>query len=228
MSAWRQIWAEAVLANREFALNRAKGEMAFKQLLEAYPDDGMVYYERGEAYEYLKEFDLAESAYIAAEKLFPVPHWKAVAREGINRIQRKRQNPSESDRQWSVLHRIHAVPQIPHEVRLNAIFAIARFDAEPKMAAGQLRACLEELVVTLLDNVHIEHSDIRDLGQLTHLLSQAFAIPSLLVEKMDTVRDLGNKGLHVKARKKRVVNFSPSASEFADIVEWIGTHVSQK
>jgi tetratricopeptide (TPR) repeat protein len=229
MSTWRKIWTEAISANHELCLNRSKGESAFRRLLEAHPDDGMIYYERAEAYEYLNELDAAEADYKTAEKYFPVMHWKTVAREGIARIQLKKQaakaaSTLPNDTQWGIFHRVHAVPQIPHEIRVDALSAIARFDSEPHIAAAQLRLCLEQLVVALLEKIHVDYSDAGTLEKRIALLDSLEVIPSPIVLQMDRLRDLGNKGIHAEKRK-RPVNFSPCMSAFADIVEWAGANL---
>jgi tetratricopeptide (TPR) repeat protein len=128
MSLFRKVWAEAIAANQELALNRSRGEAQFQHLLEKCPDDGMVYYERGEAYEYLKDFEKAESDYRIAESLFPLKHWKAIAREGLARVQYQKQSPAgqprpPKDTQTAIIHRIHTVPQLPHEMRVDALSA---------------------------------------------------------------------------------------------------------
>jgi len=144
MSQFRKVWADAILANQQLAFNRSKGEVAFKHLFEVYPNDGMVYYERGEAYEYLKVLDRAESDYRTAEGLFPLKHWKAIAREGLARIQHFRQPSSgqskpPDDTQAALIHRLHSVPQLAHDIRVDAFSAIQKFDSEPHFAAAQLR-----------------------------------------------------------------------------------------
>jgi len=224
MSVFRDIWAKAILASQELALNRAKGEAAFGKLLETYPNDGMVYYEWGEAYEYLKLFDLAESSYKAAEEFFPIPHWKAVAREGLARVRHKKQSPRaelSKENLWTIFHRIHAVPQIPHKVRVDALSAIARFDSEPHVTAAQLRSCLEELVITLLDKAHISYADAKTLESRIALLESLGIVSPSVATRMDKVRDLGNKGTHPEKRRKHV-NFRPIISDFADVIEAIG------
>ena len=80
MSRFRDIWAKALHANRALALRQGGAEAIFDGLIFEYPKDGMVLYERAEAHEYLGHLDRAEADYRRAAGLFPLPHWKAVAR----------------------------------------------------------------------------------------------------------------------------------------------------
>lgn len=226
MSLFRKVWADAIAANQELALNRSNGEKTFQHLLEMYPSDGMVLYERGEAYEYLNELDKAEFDYQSAESLFPLKHWQVIAHEGLVRVQAKKQNPASrselsKDSPSAIIHRIHTVPQLPHDIRVDAFSAIQKFASEPHFAAGQLRACLEQLIVSILDKRYIDYSDKRGLEQQLSLLKSLSLIPLEIANKMDIVRDLGNRGLH-KRKTKRPVDFSPSMIAFAEIVEWYG------
>lgn len=100
MSTWRDIWRYGVIANRFYAENEEKGEAAFQILKEVYDKtntqyrkDGMIRYIMAEAYE-LKyhqtnnyEYrDMALANYEEAAKLFPVDHWKKVAKGSYDRV----------------------------------------------------------------------------------------------------------------------------------------------
>jgi tetratricopeptide (TPR) repeat protein len=229
MSAFREIWKKAIEANHELALNKAKGESLFRKLLESFPNDGMVYYERAESYEYLRLLDLSESDYATAERFSPVRHWKEVAQKGVIRIQRKRQSlPDDSpDTLWGIFHRIHALPYLPHEVRVDALSAIARFDSEPHIASSQLRSCRESITIAVFEKAYIRHADAKDLERKIALLDSLEIVPASISLDMDRVRDLGNKGTHPEKRRKGV-NFSPSAVAFIRVAEWTNGFLQMK
>lgn len=88
MSRWGPIMAEAEEAKSIMIRNLEEGEIKFKSLLAEYPTDGMVYFKRGEAYEYHGEIKKAKSDYQQAYKLFPMTEWKNGALEGISRVQK--------------------------------------------------------------------------------------------------------------------------------------------
>lgn len=204
MSKWRDIWARAIEANQQFAANRLKGEGEFKKLLQTYPNDGMIHYSRGEAYEYIKSFDLALADYEKAEGLFPIPHWKEVARIATDRVNHKKSGlPAPAQPIiWSTFHRVYAAPHIPHRIRVDALSAIARFDSEPHLSAAQLRSCLEELVIYLLDKASVNYSDKKWLEERIALLETLGLVTPTIATLMDKVRDLGNKGVLPKSEEK--------------------------
>lgn len=102
MSTWRDIWRYGVIANRLFAESEEHGEKAFDKLMEVYDrpekdgksrQDGMIRYIKAEAYEHKfklsndnKFKENALSLYKEAENLFPVEHWKEVAKESYQRL----------------------------------------------------------------------------------------------------------------------------------------------
>ena len=89
MSRWREIMAEAEEAKSIMIRNLEEGEIKFKSLLAEYPTDGMVYFKRGEAYEYHGEIKKAKSDYQQAHELFPMPEWQNRASEGISKVQKR-------------------------------------------------------------------------------------------------------------------------------------------
>jgi hypothetical protein len=230
MSESRNIWMKAIQANQELVLNRSKGETTFKRLLQSHPEDGMIYYERGEAYEYLKEFDLAETDYQTASKLLYAEHWREVARKAIARVQRKRQSPSSEPQQeliWSIFHRIHTLPYLPHEIRYDTLSAITRLDSEPHSTALLLRLCLESLVLILLDSAYVKYSDNDGVEKKIELLEEFDIVPSSIVAKMDAVRALGNKAAHPKKRRY-IQSYAASAAAFIEVSEWANEYLRRK
>lgn len=68
-----------------------EGKIKFESFLAEYPTDGMVYFKRGEAYEYHGEIQKAKSDYQQAYKLFTQTKWKNIALERISRVQKLNQ-----------------------------------------------------------------------------------------------------------------------------------------
>ena len=64
---WKQIMELAADARQVLIADRMKGELEFKKLLTIYPDDRMVFFERGSGYEALGENALAKSDYEIAK-----------------------------------------------------------------------------------------------------------------------------------------------------------------
>src|SRR3989442_2283790 len=122
MSNYRRIWAEAIRANQSLALNRDDGTSMFEQLVRRHPEDGMIFYERGEAFEHLGFLDQAEQDFTEAARLLTSPHWKDVARLALHRIGRKRSADTKGrvvsvgTPQWDAFHRVHGLPQLPHDM----------------------------------------------------------------------------------------------------------------
>lgn len=91
MNNWREITNAARDASGLMMKKPADGEKEFEQLLKYYPNDGMIYYQRGLAYEVLENFDAALKDFERAEVLFPLLKFKNDARDAADRVRRKKQ-----------------------------------------------------------------------------------------------------------------------------------------
>jgi hypothetical protein len=195
-----------------------KGETEFKTLIGKYPNDGMVYYSRGEGYECLGLLESALADYRTAERLMPAPHWREVAKLAADRVQQKRvslryRSPNPV---WEAFHRIYGASTIPHRVRVDALSAVARFEAEPHLSAAALRSCLEDLVLGLLKETSA-HCAEKNLEDRIDLLRSLGLVSPELATKMHKLRDLGNKAVHPELRVG--VDFSPVLRYFSEIAE---------
>ena len=85
-SYWRAIMNAADAAKYILLSDRSMGEQDFADLLAEHPDDGMIFFKRGEAYEIMGENELAANDFRRAEALFPMPQWKERARHALNRV----------------------------------------------------------------------------------------------------------------------------------------------
>lgn len=86
MSTWKDIMRLAEVAKAEMVKDRATGKRAFDSLLKQYPNDGMVFFKRGEAYKELGAKEYAAEDFRRAMGLFPMPVWKEKAREAYESV----------------------------------------------------------------------------------------------------------------------------------------------
>ena len=87
MGTWRDVMTRADAAKRTMLQDRAAGRTEFQLLLRDRPNDGMIFFKRGEAHEAIGERLLAAEDYQRAEQLFPRQEWKARARQARLRLQ---------------------------------------------------------------------------------------------------------------------------------------------
>jgi tetratricopeptide (TPR) repeat protein len=76
----------AMAAKSTLICSRSKGEEEFDRLLTRYPADGMIYFQRGEAYERIGEMQLAALDYQRAIHLFREDTWQRRALEAFTRV----------------------------------------------------------------------------------------------------------------------------------------------
>ena len=88
MSNFRLIMEEANSAKVVMVSNIIEGEKLFDKLLSQHPNDGMIYFKRGEAYEALGNNDMAAKDYQIAIALFPMPEWKSRGKAAYERVKR--------------------------------------------------------------------------------------------------------------------------------------------
>lgn len=223
---YRPIWGEAIKANQAMLHDRDAGNRQFRRLFELHPDDGMIFYERAEAFEHLGLLDEAEADYKHAERFLTSPHWKDVARLAVVRVDRRRTKagvPSCGVLQWDLFHRAHGVREIPHEIRKRALSAISRAASEPESAAGELRWCIEQIVNKIESNAGISKGR-RDLDKRIEALRKSKRIPQSLAARMDCVRWSGNAGLHGPMSAAKIDWVRP-VTAFVTVMEWAGAEV---
>lgn len=95
MSTWRNIMDAAEAAKAVMVSDRGAGEKKFDLLLREHPQDGMIYFKRGLAYEALKQNSLATRDFERAFELFPMPEWKAHATYALERARRDSRSRNE-------------------------------------------------------------------------------------------------------------------------------------
>lgn len=161
MSTWRDIWRYGVIANRLFAESEERGEKAFDKLMEVYDrpekdgksrQDGMIRYIKAEAYERkyweTNKEEYREKAlknYKSAENLFPVPHWKKVAKDSIKRINKTTITyDSDFERMlWQCFHEAFGLVYLNDFARYVCLSALARGSSEWPLSLVDFRTVLE-------------------------------------------------------------------------------------
>ena len=228
MSERRIKWRKAVEANHIFLGDKGKGEEKFKSLIDEYGDDGMIFYEWGEAYEFWEDYKKAVSCFIKARRCFKhVDHWKMLSDEGRKRVSLKKQNSWEDNcdfGQWTTYHQIHTLKYIDAIIKLDSYIALTMYDSEPRITALLFRACLESIVISLLpklpefadddlDNKIVSLQKIKRMGN--------HPLDPITFSHMNKVRKIGNDAAHPDNRKHLDFRyFQESLASFYLVAQW--------
>jgi tetratricopeptide (TPR) repeat protein len=89
MSDWRFIMNLAIDAKKLMIQDIKAGEKEFEAMFSRFGNDGMIFFQRGQAYESLEKYKLAAQDYEKAHQLFPMKKWKEAASEGTKRVKKK-------------------------------------------------------------------------------------------------------------------------------------------
>ena len=201
MSDYRRVWVEAIKANQGMLVDLAAGKREFERLFATHPDDGMLFLERGVAFELLGLVDEATADYEAAQVHLTSPHWKQVARLAQQRTHTTRERevgrrfPSSGNQQWDAFRHVHGFARLPHDIRKRALPAVARISAEPESAGVDLRWCLEVIVV----EIERRFDPVRPRKELFHRIEDLKLeghIPGIVADQMQSVREFGKQGAH--------------------------------
>ncbi|MDD7416347.1 MAG: DUF4145 domain-containing protein [Spirochaetales bacterium] len=214
MSTWRDIWKKSIIANSKMVKNEKEGLKEFSKLLNEYRDketnkeDGMIHYAMGESYEYLKKYDAANNEYSKAKELFPVLHWKNVAQEAIDRVNRKKiQNISTeyfyrgenfSTLLWYLFQKVWELVNLDDFARYICLSAVSRADSEWPLSLTDFRSVLEwqikksfpKQVKNLIDNKNFTLENIINKLQDDNLINQNVS------KSMHQIRQEGNLAVH--------------------------------
>lgn len=155
-----------------------EGERLFSELLRSHPEDGMVFFKRGEAYETVGQPEKALKDFQVAETTFPMREWKQLASQGIQRcktdIRLKRLEPELQPIWREVLH----MPRWPPRAR-------------PLIA----RAAIERTAIVLLSQFRIEPRG-PDLKDKLSALRASKRVDGKVLEDMQTVKGFGDAAAH--------------------------------
>jgi hypothetical protein len=211
------VWYEAILAGSRMALGPRLGEEAFADLLLKHPEDGIVFYERGEAFEYLGDFQRARQDYERAGQLLPMRHWRTIAGMAIQRLT----DPDSfktAPAQWVAFHTVHSTPEAPHELRRRALSALERIDSDWE-AVVDLRKCLGEMVRDLYRTFAPNTRQPRRLETRIYELRRLGVVPEDVASDMQRLRDLGNKGAH-SSNTLQPERVNQAIDSFIEVLHW--------
>jgi hypothetical protein len=228
LSQRRIIWRKAVEANHLFLSNQGEGDKKFVELVEEYGDDGMIYYEWGEAFEFHNDFKSAIFCYRKSRNGFKhVDYWKLLAMDGISRARLKKKRGWEEMYyfgQWTVYHQIHYFNNIDALIKFDALIALTLYDSEPRITALLLRACLESIIISLLPKFPEYKNDdleekIIELQKIKRLSENP--LDPVTFEHMNRIRKIGNDAAHPFNRKHfDFAHFQESVRHFVFVGKW--------
>ena len=158
--------------------DEAEGERRFKELLSRYPDDGMVYFKRGVAYEAIGRPERAQEDYSQAEALFPMREWKNLAREGIKRC--------------TIAVRLSKVPR---EVRAIWRDVVRMQDCPRRARTMTARAAVERTADLLTRELQLTARGVELKSKLA-TLGGSRKIDKRALDDMGLVKELGDAAAH--------------------------------
>lgn len=229
MSERRKIWKQSIEANSLLLINKEEGEKKFRNILHSHPEDGMVYYERAEGFEFLCLYEKAIKDYRVSMQFLDVEHWKNLAADGITRVTRKINheliNESEDYEQWGIFHRLHFLNNIDALTKYDTYIAMTLYDSEPRMTALLLRCSLETILLSLLPtNFSYKNNNERRLEKMIDSVKTQYLITPMdnsIFEDMDIVRQIGNDAAHPSKRNRLGFQyFKGCVKPFINSAEW--------
>jgi len=206
MSIWRDIWKESIKANRIMAQDVEGGLAEFQRLFKKFGDDGMIHYALGESYEAHKNYTKALEEYNLAKNLFPVPHWKKVAQDTINRVSKHQSTEIYFETEipdellWYTFQKVYEFINLDDLVRYVCLSAIARASSEWPLSLVDFRTVLELLIKTEFPEI-VEIVKTQNYGEfklsngISELAYQKI-ISKEIKDAMHAVRKEGNIAVH--------------------------------
>jgi tetratricopeptide (TPR) repeat protein len=183
------------------------GDRRFSELLRDHPDDGMIFFKRGEAYETIGQPEKAIKDFQVAESIFPMREWKHLASQGIDRCK--------TDIRLSRLER--GLRPIWTEVIHMPIWP-AR--ARPMMA----RAAIERTAGVLLSQFRIapRGSDLKDK---LDALGASRKVDRKVLDDMVTIKGFGDAAAHGENIGEHEAKLCDEAAR--RVVAWLVTRRNQ-
>ena len=202
MSNRLKIMAEAEEARLVLeGYDRREGERRFSDLLREHPDDGMIFFKRGEAYQTIGMPEKAITDYRKAESAFPMQEWRQLAARGIDRCR--------TDIRLTKLER--SLRPIWREVVLMPLWP-AR--ARPMVA----RAAGERTAGVLIAELGLTPRG-PDLKDRLETLRASHRIDRRVLEDMTTVKRFGDAAAHGEEIREREATMCDEAAR--RIVDWL-------
>jgi tetratricopeptide (TPR) repeat protein len=180
----------AGLAHDIMVRDRAAGEVQFQRLLARYPGDGMVYYERAEAYRQLGQYALSLADYERAVPLLQLKESKQRALDAAAELH-QRLSGGMAGALADARRRLERL-QLPDLLLSIAVLeALELVDQQPARATAMLRDCLARFLDQAQGKAVVGHGDLR--ARLTALGERA---PLAVVQHLQLVYVLGNLSAH--------------------------------
>ena len=217
---FKQIMEMAADARQTLIANRVQGEQAFAKLLTLFPDDGMIFFQRANAYETIGEFKLAKIDYEAAKRLFPLERWQHLAQEAMARID---QEFAAGGTIAEARRRISSLNNVDARLKRDSLVAIEKAIAEPANTTAEIRRCSETLVNQIMGKRRITSTGNLD-SDIQSLKDQGI-IPEIVANHLHTIRVLGNRALHPKIGEAPLQSSDvyPSVTALVAILERLNT-----
>jgi len=172
------------------AQDRAAGEVQFQRLLTRYPEDGMIYYERGEAYRRLGQHALALADYERAVPLLQLKESKQRALDAATAMH-QRLGGGMAGALADARRRLEQLRLPDLLLSIAVLEALELVDREPARAAAMLRDCLVRFLDQAQGKAALGHGDLRK-----RVLALGERAPLAVVQHLQLAYVLGNLGAH--------------------------------
>ncbi len=200
MSIWREIWKESLSANRIMGKDEEEGLIEFHNLTEEFGEDGMIHYAKAAAWEYRNNIPMALEEYKKAQELFPVAHWKDVAKKSIMRLENRQSlktffNMNDfNDLLDYTFQKVYEYVNLDDLVRYVCLSAISRGSSEWPLSLIDFRTILELQIKQTFPE--ITQNYFVDLKNLIDELKSRKIINYEICSAMHMIRIAGNKATH--------------------------------
>ena len=200
MSIWRDIWKESLSANRIMGKDEKGGLDAFHNLIGKFGEDGMIHYAKAAAWEYRDNIPLALEEYKQAQKLFPVTHWKDVARKSITRLERGQSLETffNMNNFYDLLdytfQKVYEYVYLDDLVRYICLSAISRASSEWPLSLIDFRTILELQIKQVFPE--LIYDEDMTLIDLINTLYRRRIIDNGISAAMHQIRKAGNNATH--------------------------------
>lgn len=188
MLSFRERWELAKQAKETLEKDRPHGEKEFEDLLDEYPRDGMIWFQRGQAYEDIEEYELALADYHKALRFIintKNVDWKQKVRDAIARVEQQLRDSFQL-----------SLPKIPDPSLAEVFRKALDTQLEAREALAVCRSVLEGVVDYTIKTSKIPVPPRTDLSEKIRMLKDSGMVSSTLKSHMDTIRVLGNSAVH--------------------------------
>lgn len=202
MADWQKAMAEARAAKMILLKDRVGGEKRFEEVLQRQGEDGMIYFIRGEGYESLGDKEQALNDYRLAEILFPLPKYKAQARDAAARVEAALPSPRKGASAETELEKV--LRSVADEDIVKAVRdSVRQVETDPGAAVrGVGERGVRGLIMYLEGRNQLEL--LGSWAQRTRRLVEKGIISQIAAYEMDAVREIRNKVVNERAAVTRL------------------------